>query len=79
FLGHYLSNHDNGKNSCESSPSCIGHSDGFYLDRTKANCQSYIQCLDYRVANYSRCAHGQRFNRNLGKCTTADQVPCPGK
>ncbi|CAF3638081.1 unnamed protein product [Adineta steineri] len=74
---HYLSNHDNGKNSCESSPSCIGHSDGFYLDRTKANCQSYIQCLDYRVANYSRCAHGQRFNRNLGKCTTADQVPCP--
>ncbi|CAF1555727.1 unnamed protein product, partial [Adineta steineri] len=42
-------------------------------------CQSYIQCLDYRVANYSRCAHGQRFNRNLGKCTTADQVPCPGK
>ncbi|CAF4368421.1 unnamed protein product, partial [Adineta steineri] len=45
--------------------------------RTKANCQSYIQCLDYRVANYSRCTHGQRFNRNLGKCTTADQVPCP--
>ncbi|CAF0819246.1 unnamed protein product [Adineta ricciae] len=76
---HYTSKHDDRKSSCDFSPSCAGHSNGFYLDPTKPNCQSYIQCLDYRVANYSRCASGQRFNKNMGKCTPADQVPCLGK
>jgi hypothetical protein len=78
-LGHYLSNYDVGKSLCDFIPSCTGHGDGFYLDRTKPNCQSYIQCVDNRVANHSRCPHGQRFNRNMGRCTSADQVPCLGK
>ncbi|CAF1104520.1 unnamed protein product [Rotaria sordida] len=73
---HYLLNYDAGKNLCSFIPSCVGHSNGFYLDRTKPNCQSYIQCLDNRVVNHSRCSHGQRFNRNRGRCTSADQVPC---
>ncbi len=64
---------------CDFVPSCAGHSDGFYLDRTKPNCQSYIQCQDNRVANQSRCPYGQRFNRNIGRCASADQVPCRGK
>ncbi len=64
---------------CDFVPSCAGHSDGYYLDRTKPNCQSYIHCLDNRVANHSRCPHGQRFNRNIGRCAPADQVPCRGK
>lgn len=76
--GHYLSNYDVGKSLCDFVPSCAGHSDGFYPDRTKPNCQSYIQCLDNRVANQSRCSHGQRFNRNIGRCAPADQVPCQG-
>ncbi|UJR21789.1 hypothetical protein I4U23_024864 [Adineta vaga] len=76
---HYSSKHGDGKSSCDYSPLCTGHSNGFYPDRTKPNCQSYIQCLDYRVANHSRCTNGQRFNRNMGKCTPADQVLCLGK
>jgi hypothetical protein len=79
ILGHYLSNYDVGKSLCDFVPSCAGHSDGFYLDRTKPNCQSYIQCLDNRVANHSRCSHGQRFNRNIGRCAPSDQVPCRGE
>ncbi|CAM4891981.1 unnamed protein product [Rotaria socialis] len=75
---HYLSNYDLGKNLCGVVPSCAGHGDGFYLDRTKPNCQSYIQCLDNRIANQSRCPNGKRFNRNMGRCTAADQVPCQG-
>ncbi|CAF3365201.1 unnamed protein product [Rotaria sp. Silwood1] len=78
-LSHYLSNYDVGKTLCDFVPSCSGHSDGFYLDRTKPNCQSYIQCLDNRVANHSRCPYGQRFNRNIGRCAPADQVPCHGE
>ncbi|UJR27800.1 hypothetical protein I4U23_009070 [Adineta vaga] len=73
---HYLSNYDVGKSLCDFIPSCAGHSDGFYLDRTKPNCQSYIQCIDNRVVNHSRCTHGLRFNRNIGRCAPADQVPC---
>ncbi|CAF3146434.1 unnamed protein product [Rotaria sp. Silwood2] len=76
---HYLSNYDAGKSLCGFVPSCAGHGDGFYLDRTKPNCQSYIQCLDNRVVNHSRCSNGQRFNRNMGRCTSADQVPCLGR
>jgi hypothetical protein len=57
----------------------VGYSDGFYLDRTKPNCQSYIQCLDNRVVNHNRCPYGQRFNRNMGRCTPADQAPCLGR
>ncbi len=79
FVGHYLSNRGVGKNQCDGGLSCASHSDGFYLDRTKPNCQSYIQCLDHRVANHSRCPYGQRFNRNMGRCTPADQVPCLGR
>jgi hypothetical protein len=79
YLGHYLSNYDVGKSLCDFVPSCVGHSDGFYLDRTKPNCQAYIQCLDNRVANHSRCSHGHRFNRNMGRCAPADQVPCHGE
>ncbi|CAF1080126.1 unnamed protein product [Adineta steineri] len=75
-LSHYLSNYDVGKSLCDFVPSCAGHSDGYYLDRTKPNCQAYIQCLDNRVVNHSRCSHGQRFNRNMGRCAPADQVPC---
>ena len=78
-LGHYLSNFEIEKGLCNFIPSCIGRSSGFYLDRTKPNCQSYIQCLDDRVAARSRCPHGQRFNGNLGHCTRADQVPCLGR
>ncbi|CAF3628249.1 unnamed protein product [Rotaria sp. Silwood1] len=78
-LSHYLSNYDAAKNLCSFVPSCTDHGDGFYLDRTKPNCQSYIQCLDNRVVNQSRCPNGQRFNRNMGRCTSADQVPCFGK
>lgn len=37
-----------------------------------------MQCLDNRVVNHSRCPNGQRFNRNVGRCTSADQVPCLG-
>ncbi len=79
FIGHYLSNHGVGKNQCDVGLSCTSHSDGFYLDRTKPNCQFYIQCLDHRVVNHSRCSYGQRFNRNMGRCTPADQVPCLGR
>jgi hypothetical protein len=68
-----------GKKFVHFVPSCAGHSDGFYLDRTKPNCQSYIQCMDNRVANHSRCPLGQRFNRNIGRCAPADQVPCRGE
>ncbi|CAF1682242.1 unnamed protein product [Adineta ricciae] len=73
---HYLSNYDVGKSLCDFVPSCTGHSDGYYLDRTKPNCQSYVHCLDNRVVNHSRCGHGYRFNRNIGRCAPADQVPC---
>lgn len=76
---HYLANYEVGKTLCESVPSCVGHGDGFYLDRTKPHCQAFIQCLDNRLVNQSRCAHGQRFNRNTGRCAPADQVPCQGK
>jgi hypothetical protein len=77
--GHYLSNYDVGKSLCDFFPSCAGRANGFYLDRTKPNCQSYLQCLDNRVNNQSRCPHGHRFNRNMGRCTTSDQVPCRGE
>lgn len=73
-LGHY----DIGKTSCDSNSLCTGHSDGFYLDRTKPNCQSYIQCLNNNVIKHYRCPYGQRFNRNIGRCTSAEQIPCLG-
>jgi hypothetical protein len=75
FLGHY----DIGKSLCDSVSLCTSRSDGFYLDRSKPNCQSYIQCSDNRLINHNRCPYGQRFNRNTGRCTSADQVVCLGE